>query len=141
MFWTMIRCMEISLRRRMASVLAVLLAFSTACVARGGERSTVVTATAYNSLPEQTQGDPSLAAWGDVLRPGMRAIAVSRDLIALGLDHRARVRIEGFDGEFLVLDKMAKRWKRKIDIYMGEDVDAARSWGRRQVRIYWISAP
>jgi 3D (Asp-Asp-Asp) domain-containing protein len=141
MFWTMIRCMEISLRRRMASVLAVLLAFSTACVARGGERSTVVTATAYNSLPGQTQGDPSLAAWGDVLRPGMRAIAVSRDLIALGLGHRARVRIEGFDGEFLVLDKMAKRWKRKIDIYMGEDVDAAHNWGRRQVRIYWISAP
>jgi 3D (Asp-Asp-Asp) domain-containing protein len=120
---------------------ALLALSAPACVAKGGERSTVVMATAYNSLAGQTQGDPNLAAWGDVLRPGMRAIAVSRDLIALGLGHRARVRIEGLEGEFLVLDKMAKRWKRKIDIYMGEDLDAARSWGLRQVRIYWISAP
>ena len=133
--------MRFSLRPHTVLVLAVLLVFSAACAAQRGERSTLVTATAYNSLPGQTQGDPNLAAWGDVLRPGMRAIAVSRDLIALGLGHRARGRIEGIDGEFLVLDKMAKRWTRKIDIYMGEDVDAARGWGRRQVRIYWISAP
>ena len=33
--------------------------------------------------------------------------------------------------------KMCDRWKRKIDIYMGTDVGAALSWGRRQVTIRW----
>ena len=101
------------------------------------ERSLEVTATAYNSLAGQTDGDPTLAAWGDVLRPGMKAIAVSRDLIALDLGHNAIVRIDELPGEYRVLDKLAKRWKQRIDIYMGEDVEAARRWGKRQVTIRW----
>ena len=96
-----------------------------------------VTATAYNSVAGQTRGDPSLAAWGDRLEPGMKAIAVSRDLLALGLTHGVEVCIEGLPGRYRVLDKMAKRWQRKIDIYMGTDVQAAREWGRRTVRIRW----
>jgi len=101
------------------------------------KRSLVVTATAYNSVPRQTRGNPSIAAWGDRLKPGMKAIAVSRDLLKLGLRHGTRVRIEGLSGEYVVLDKMARRWTRKIDIYMGNDVKAARRWGRRKVRISW----
>ena len=110
-----------------------------ACASLGPARqqSLQVTATAYNSLPGQTHGDPSVAAWGDRLEPGMRAIAVSRDLIALGLDRGTRVRIEGLPGEYVVLDKMARRWTRKIDVYMGEDVAAARAWGKRSVQIHW----
>lgn len=101
-------------------------------------QSMVVTATAYNSLPAQTTAkNPDLAAWGDRLKPGMRAIAVSRDLIPEGLGHGTRVRIAGLDGEWLVLDKMHRRWQRKIDIYMGTDVQAAREWGRREVTISW----
>jgi 3D (Asp-Asp-Asp) domain-containing protein len=114
---------------------AALLA--TAACASAGERTLVVTATAYNSVPEQTNEKPSLGAWGDALQPGMRAIAVSRDLITMGLIHRAVVTIEGLPGEYLVLDKMAARWEKKIDIYMGEDVEAARQWGERRVRIRW----
>lgn len=101
------------------------------------KRQLEVTATAYNSLRGQTNAKPNLAAWGDRLTPGMKAIAVSRDLIELGLGHGTRVRIEGLSGEYVVRDKMARRWKRKIDIYMGEDVEAAREWGRRQVVIHW----
>ena len=101
------------------------------------ERSLVVTATAYNSLPEQTDEEPHLAAWGDSIAPGMKAIAVSRDLIEIGLDHRTPVEIEGLPGVFLVLDKMHGRWENRIDIYMGNDLEAARSWGKRQVEINW----
>ena len=43
--------------------------------------------------------------------------------------------------EYRVLDKMPSRWRRKIDIYMGEDVAAARAWGVRRVRIRWLSDP
>ena len=102
-----------------------------------GERSLEVTATAYNSVRGQTTGDPSLTAWGDRLEPGMKAIAVSRDLVALGLVHGTEVRIDGLPGLYVVRDKMAKRWKQKIDIWMGEDIGAARRWGRRTVTIRW----
>jgi len=100
-------------------------------------RSVVVDATAYNSLPEQTEGDPWLSASGHRLEPGMRAIAVSPDLAKLGLVHGRKVRIEGLRGEWVVRDRMPRRWKRRIDIFMGEDVDAALDFGRRRVRIHW----
>ena len=78
-----------------------------------------------------------MAAWGDTLTPGMQAIAVSRDLLDLGLVRGSRVRIQGLPGEYVVLDKMAKRWRRKIDIYMGVDRDAALAWGIQEVVIHW----
>lgn len=100
--------------------------------------SLTVTATAYNSLVGQGAGDDhSLAAWGDTLIPGMKAIAVSRDLLARGLDYGTPVRIEGLDGIWYVRDKMHRRWTNKIDIYMGEDLEAALDWGRRRVVIHW----
>ena len=94
-----------------------------------------VTATAYNSLAYQTSSDPHITAWGDSLIPGKKYIAVSRDLIALGLTHNTPVLIEGFDDIFWVKDKMNRRWKKRIDIYMGVDVKKAREWGRRKVSI------
>jgi len=97
----------------------------------------VVTATAYNSLAEQTEGDPEIAAWGDRLVEGMNAVAISADLEGLGMKRGTKVRIEGLSGEYLVLDRMPPQWERRIDIYMGEDVHAAKHWGRRNVRIYW----
>jgi 3D (Asp-Asp-Asp) domain-containing protein len=130
-------------RARRAAFWLLIPGLLAACASLGPgrEQSLRVTATAYNSLPGQTHGDPSIAAWGDRLEPGMRAIAVSRDLIPLGLDRGTRVRIEGLPGEYVVLDKMAGRWTRKIDIYMGEDVTAARAWGHRPVQIHWSPEP
>ena len=39
--------------------------------------------------------------------------------------------------QHMVMDKMHKRWKQKIDIYMGNDVQAALDWGVREVTIHW----
>jgi 3D (Asp-Asp-Asp) domain-containing protein len=100
-------------------------------------RTLEVTATAYTSSPEETVGDPHEAAWGDRLRPGMRALAVSPDLVEAGLDRGTRVRIEGVEGEWQVLDTTASRFRRRIDLYMGTDRDAALTWGKRKVRISW----
>jgi 3D (Asp-Asp-Asp) domain-containing protein len=126
-----------SVRQTQSALLAAALAMSGCAVWKPAERSLVVTATAYNSLRSQTDGNPSLGAWGDRLRPGMRAVAVSHDLLALGLGRGTKLRIEGLPGEYTVLDKTARRWRKRIDIYMGVDVQAARQWGRRQVRIHW----
>jgi 3D (Asp-Asp-Asp) domain-containing protein len=104
-------------------------------------RVLVVEASAYNSHRGQTDRSPSIAAWGDRLSPGMKVIAVSKDLIGLGLDRGQRVRITGLEGEYLVMDRMPSRWHKKIDIYMGEDVGAAREWGIREVEISWEPEP
>ena len=116
------------------------LALQGACIPVG-EDTIEVTASAYNSHPNQTDETPYVAAWGDRLEPGMRSIAVSRDLIPLGFVRGARVRIEGFPGRrFVVLDKMHRRWRRRIDIYMGDDIEAARKWGRRRLRVHYFSS-
>ncbi len=97
-----------------------------------------VTATAYNSLHYQTENDPNITAWGDTLKPGMKAIAVSRDLLKMGLDHNSKVKIEGFDSIFLVKDKMHYRWRYRIDIYMGENAEKAREFGRKKLNLAYI---
>ena len=118
------------------TILGVLLLFSSQALG-AGKNVLKVTATAYNSVPGQTQGNPTVTAWGDKLVPGMKVIAVSRDLISKGLDHGTKVKIDGMPGTYRVMDKLHKRWKRRIDIYMGKDVKAAKAWGKREVTIRW----
>ena len=117
--------------------LGVLLILFSAEGFGAGKNVLKVTATAYNSVPGQTQGNPTVTAWGDKLVPGMKAIAVSRDLISKGLDHGTKVNIDGMPGTYRVMDKLHKRWKLRIDIYMGKDVKAAKAWGKREVTIRW----
>ncbi|MEC3908152.1 hypothetical protein VOI54_14065 [Tamlana sp. 2201CG12-4] len=97
--------------------------------------SRIVVATAYNSLAYQTSSNPHITAFGDSLKPGLKYIAVSRDLLKMGLKHNIPVKIEGLDGIYLVKDKMHSRWKNRIDIYMGIDVKAAKQWGKKMVCI------
>ena len=126
------------MRIQWSVALSLFLVFTGCPTLSGGEgRSLSVTASAYNSVAAQTNSRPTLTAWGDELEPGMKAIAVSRDLIEQGLSHGVAVTIEGLPGKYVVMDKMAARWRRKIDIYMGEDVEAARRWGVRQLTIHW----
>lgn len=94
-----------------------------------------VTASAYNSLSVQGDGNPGVTAWGDTLSENVQSIAVSRDLIKKGLQYNTPVQIEGFEGVFIVNDKMHPRWRNKIDIYMGKDKEKALKWGRRKVQI------
>lgn len=117
-------------------LLFVLFFFSTCKTTETKELE--VTATAYNSLPGQThQNHPNIGAWGDTLKPGMKVIAVSRDLIEQGLFRNQLVEIEGLPGKFRVLDKMNSRWQQKIDIYMGINEERAKEWGTQKVTIKW----
>ena len=100
-------------------------------------KSMEVWASAYNSYGWQTQGDPSITAFGDTLKPGIKAIAVSRDLLDSGLGHNTPVYIHPLKDTFLVKDKMNRRWTGKIDIFMGRKLDSAREWGVRKLRISW----
>jgi 3D (Asp-Asp-Asp) domain-containing protein len=131
--------------------LAIVAAFAAGVLVAGTgaaapERASLnVTATAYNATRAQTDDTPHVGAWGDhldeAIEPGVRVIAVSPDLLKKGLRRGQRVRIHGLKGEFVVLDKMPKRWRHHVDIYMHKDVRAARKWGRRRVKMSWTPEP
>lgn len=72
------------------------------------------------------------------MKPGTKAIAVSRDLEKAGLECGTKVRIEGLNGSYTVMDRTAARHEELIDIYMGRDVKAAREWGVQEVEITWV---
>ena len=101
------------------------------------EFNLMVTATAYTSHHGQTDSTPYLAAWNNRLKPSVKSIAVSRDLLDMGLTNGTKVTIDGLPGSYKILDKMNKRWKKKIDIYMGRNLKKARRWGKRKVTIRW----
>ena len=103
-----------------------------------GNRKLRVTATAYSSHRNQTDSTPFLAAWNNHIRPGMKIIAVSRDMLTkYGLRNGSKVRIGGLRGLYTVRDKMNKRYRKRIDIYMGTNRRRALRWGRRSVVIYF----
>jgi LysM repeat protein/3D (Asp-Asp-Asp) domain-containing protein len=105
---------------------------------RFGKHKLRVTATAYTSHGTQTDKTPFLAAWNNRIRPGMKIIAVSRDLLSkYKLKNGSKVRIAGLPGIYRVRDKMNKRYKKRIDIYMGMNRRKALRWGRRSVILYW----
>ena len=107
-------------------------------LSKGLKRKLSVTATAYTSHRGQTDKTPFLAAWNNRIRPGMKIIAVSRDLITrYGITNGKKVRISGLSGIYTVRDKMNKKWRRKIDIYMGTSRWRALRWGRRRVTLYY----
>ena len=119
----------------LALLALVLAACSTPFLSRG--RTMSVTATAYTLAASETGSGPrGLTAWGDQLRPGMKAIAVSHDLIGRGLTHGTAVKIHGLPGKYIVRDRMPRRWRKRIDIYMPKRADALQ-WGRREVTISW----
>ncbi|ADV45669.1 LysM peptidoglycan-binding domain-containing protein [Nitratifractor salsuginis] len=97
-----------------------------------------VVATAYTSHRNQTDSTPFLAAWNNRIRPGMKIIAVSPDLIRkYGITNGTKVKISGLRGIYTVRDKMNPRLHNHIDIYMGTDRRRALRWGRRRVILYW----
>ncbi|MGH8453571.1 MAG: 3D domain-containing protein [Nevskiales bacterium] len=100
------------------------------------EHTLSVTAVAYTLDDDQTDDSEDIGAWGDELDDEARIIAVSRDLLEMGLKRGTRLRIHGRRGEYVVMDLMHPRWKKRIDILMEDDDDAFR-WGRRKVKISW----
>lgn len=108
--------------------------------AKATGRSVVARATAYNSLPNQTDSTPFITATGTRTRPGV--VALSRDLLRV-FPYGTRVTIEDLSGRynsalkgrvFIVEDTMAARKVGSIDIWMTTRSQALQ-FGARQVRI------
>jgi 3D (Asp-Asp-Asp) domain-containing protein len=89
-------------------------------------------ATAYNSLESQTDSSPWITASGSRCRKGVIA--------ANHLPFGTKVMIEGFgDQIFVVEDRMNRRYKKRIDIWMRSYRDAIK-FGKREIRYYVIES-
>lgn len=97
-------------------------------------KSKKVTVTAYNNLASQCDSTPNICAWGDRIKPGV--IAVSRNLLGEGMGRNTKVYIPGY-GSFVVLDKMNKRYRDRIDIFVGSNISKAMEFGKKELKIYW----
>ena len=88
----------------------------------------VVTASAYNSVPEQTDSTPFITASGTTVRHGVLAA----NFLPIG----TQVTIPDIYGDqiFVVEDRMNARYQNNVDIWM-ENVADARQFGRRSVKI------
>lgn len=97
-----------------------------------------ITATAYTSHKKETDNTPFLAAWNNRIKPGMKIIAVSHDLIEkYGITNGTVVHIKGLKGSYVVRDKMNPRFQNRIDLYMGVNRYRAFRWGKRKVTMLW----
>ena len=90
---------------------------------------TLVTATVYNAVPNQTDSTPLITASNkkiDADRPGKhRWLAVSRDLEAFGFTFGAKVCVENageMNGIWMVEDRMNKRFTKKVDFLVDNSI-------------------
>jgi len=95
--------------------------------------------TAYINDPRFTDDTPDICAWGDNVRKGI--VAVSRDLIEIGLERNKKILIVMENGniyEKTILDKMNKRFEKRIDFFF-YSLDKARNFGKKKGVIYFES--
>ena len=91
-----------------------------------------VHATVYNAVPAQTNSDPGHTAFMfelDLDNPYKhKIIAVSRDLLT-EYPKGTKVYVEGttYDGVYVVMDKMNKRYTDRIDLLINEEMQIG-SW-------------
>ncbi|MFZ2681707.1 MAG: hypothetical protein WAZ14_01265 [Patescibacteria group bacterium] len=96
---------------------------------RGPFYTKVVTASAYNSVPEQTDDTPFTTASGTTVRHGV----IAANFLPIG----TLITIPDYYGDqiFVVEDRMNARYTNTIDIWM-ESVTDAKRFGRRAVKIH-----
>ena len=94
-----------------------------------------ILASAYNSLPGQTDSSPWTTASGTRCREGV----IASNHFPIG----TKIYLEGpkgFKGKvFVVEDRMNKRYGKKIDIWF-RHYDDARNFGVRKVKYYVLAA-
>lgn len=93
--------------------------------------SASTTATVYNAVPEQTNGNPTVTASGRTIAgdvAALRILAMERTMMQRnGIHYGDTVLVRGagaYDGEWIVEDTMSKRFagQDKIDFLVPSDV-------------------
>lgn len=98
----------------------------------------IVTATVYHAVEEQCDGDPLVTASGARIKSAESAyehryLAVSRNLLYV-FPYGTKIEVSGcgeLDGEWVVADTMAKRYKGYIDLLINPDMQVGKWEGVR----------
>lgn len=133
---------------KIAAIVALLFAIALIGRAPPGQAAVIemtymhVDVSAYSSTPEETWGDPYIAAWGDSVGPN--TIAVSRDLLEhLAPGQEVYLFLNGaeYPPETLIVnDKMPSQWTKKIDIWHPSRGSAKKFGTRKEVKLRWLSS-
>ena len=92
----------------------------------------IIVASAYNSLPNQTDDTPWITASGTRCHEGV----IASNYFPIG----TKLMIEGYQGRvFVVEDRMNKRYNKRLDIWF-RDYDNAVKFGVRKVKYYVIAS-
>lgn len=89
--------------------------------------------TAYNSVPEQTDSTPCIAANGsNICELRKRGVQTCAAALPFGM----KLSVPGF-GECIVVDRLAPKYANRIDLYMGgrDEVAKARAWGSKTLQV------
>lgn len=98
------------------------------------------TVTAYNGVPEQTDDTPCISASGDDICSARRwgAHVCAANFVPLG-SHLAILDTSSMTAyECVVLDRMNRRYPNRVDIFMGDDIARARSFGIQKLLVYVV---
>jgi len=87
--------------------------------------------TAYNSIPEQTDATPEIAANGENI---MRLYEKGDLTCAASMPFGTKLEVPGF-GTCVVRDRLAKKYSDRVDIHMGKDIASAWKWGKRTLEV------
>lgn len=123
-------------RRAIGSgVAGLVLGLSVLSAAQGSTVGrALVDVTAYSSEPSQTDGSPWVAACGRVFNG---SVAVSDDLArVLPCGKRVILYVQGRRFDLIVWDRMASRWRNRVDIWFQSREEAIR-WGVRRGVLEW----
>lgn len=88
--------------------------------------------TAFNSVPEQTDDTPCIAADGSDIceRYAAGELICAANFVPFG----TRLAVPGY-GTCTVADRLSRRFPQRVDIYLGMDIAAARRWGLQRLEI------
>ncbi len=103
--------------------------FTPAALIETPDRTVSVSMTAYNSLPEQTDGNPFETAMGTTTRRGI----VAANFVPLG----TYIKIPELYGDeiFVVEDRMNARYTNRVDIWMENYSDAMKFGVKHDVTV------
>ena len=123
--------------KKLIILFVILLSFSV----KAQDEGLTVTATVYNAVVEQCNEDPGHTATMfklDLTNPYKhRIIAVSRDLEKLGFPMNTKVYITGtgrYDGYWYIRDRMNKRYKRRIDFLINNEMPIGK-WEEARIQL------
>jgi 3D (Asp-Asp-Asp) domain-containing protein len=84
--------------------------------------------SAYNTVPEQTDSSPCIAASGD-------NICGRNDVVACSRQYKLGTKFVINGKTYTCLDRLASKYDHRIDVSFDKDLQGAKNWGVKQLQV------